>query len=136
MPALEPPLETLGLDIEFIPAGVGFHARLAAVDLAILGGGLSLFEAAFLGVPSIAISVNSNVPGYERHQLDTATRLADTGCCLSVGLASEISKEAVSSVLTQFLADTAMRGRMGTAGMRLLDGHGLRRTAAAILELL
>jgi spore coat polysaccharide biosynthesis predicted glycosyltransferase SpsG len=136
MPAPEPLMETLGLDVEFIPAGVGFHERLAAVDLAILGGGLSLFEAAFLGIPSVAISVNSAAPGYECHQLDTARRLADTGCCLSVGLASEISKEAVSSVLTQFLADATLRGRMSAAGMRLLDGHGLRRTAAAILELL
>lgn len=136
MPAPEPPLDTLGLDVELIPAGAGFHERLAAVDLAVLSGGLSLFEAAFLGIPSAVIAVDSVVPGYERHQLNTARRLAEAGCCVSAGLASEISREAVSSVLTLLLGDTALRSRMSAAGMRLLDGQGLRRTAAAILDLL
>jgi spore coat polysaccharide biosynthesis predicted glycosyltransferase SpsG len=135
MPAPDTALDTLGLDVELIPAGAGFHELLAAADLPILGGGLSLFEAAFLGVPGIAIAIDSDVPGYERHQLDTAGRLADAGCCLSVGLASEVSEEAVTIAISRLLADAALRGRMSAAGMRLLDGQGLQRTTTAILDL-
>jgi len=136
MPAPDALPDTRGLDVELIPSGSVFHERLAAVDMAILGGGLSLYEAAFLGVPSVAVPVDSVVPGYERHQLEAAGRLAEAGCCLNVGLASGVSSAQVAGAVATLLASAGIRGKLGAAGMRLLDGHGLMRTTAAILDLL
>lgn len=132
-PALPP--RTGGIDVEPVPAGEQFHSLLAASDLAICGGGLTLYEAAFLGVPAIAIAVPSPVAGHEGHQLGTIHKLAEAGCCRALGMAGEVGTEVLAAAVRELLADPSQRGRMSAAGLRLTDGRGLMRTVEEIIAL-
>ncbi len=134
MPGQEALAPTFGLDVEMVPAGPQFHSLLAATDLAICGGGLSLYEAVFLGVPAIAIGVPSLIPGYEHHQHATAEKLAAAGCCRAAGMAGQVSPELLAAIVSELLDNPQARGMLSASGMKLLDGRGLMRTVALITQ--
>lgn len=117
------------LDIDWLPAGPEFHALLAAVDIAILAGGLSLYEAAFLGVPAICIALRE-------HQLATALKLERAGTCRLGGMLERLTPDELAPKVATLVRSSDLRGAMSAKGMALFDGLGLRRTAEAILELL
>jgi len=125
-----------GLDVELRPAGPDYHSVLAASDLAILGGGLSLYEAAYLGVPAAATAIPSATPGYEDHQLKTIGKMVRAGSCRSLGHSEDLTVCRVASALDDILHDVVVRGKMSVAGMNLVDGRGLDRTIALICELI
>jgi spore coat polysaccharide biosynthesis predicted glycosyltransferase SpsG len=112
-----------------LPAGGGFYEHLAGCDLLICAGGLTAYEAAFLGVPTICIALNE-------HQLATATKLAANGCSISAGMHKDLDAAALGRSIGALLFDSAQRSRMSAAGQALTDGRGLLRTAELILELL
>jgi spore coat polysaccharide biosynthesis predicted glycosyltransferase SpsG len=124
--------------VAYHPAGPGFHDLLASSDLAIIAGGISLYEAAFLGIPAIVVPIAA-------HQLATAHKLAKAGTCVvAAAPASDLAHlplldpaafRTVGMQLHELLADTNRRQMMSQAGQELLDGRGLMRTAAAILEM-
>lgn len=117
------------LDIDWLQAGPDFHAILAAADLALLAGGLSLYEAAFLGVPAVCIALRE-------HQRATALKLEAAGACRLAGMLGQLDPQQLAPKLASLVRSAALRRRMSAKGMELFDGHGLRRTAAAILGLL
>jgi spore coat polysaccharide biosynthesis predicted glycosyltransferase SpsG len=125
--------------VQELPAGPDFHDLLASADLALLAGGLTLYEACFLGVPTLCIPRVA-------HQAATAQKLSRTGCCAALpsGLQARLmGTEACSGSETAELAELLrplieqpeLRGRLSAAGLRCFDGLGLQRTALAILEL-
>ena len=136
MPAPGDSPASSSLDLECVPAGPDFHAIMAAADLAILAGGLTLYEAAFLGVPTVAVPLRSSIPGRETHQLDTAHKLAAAGCCTVAGLSDTTTAEKVADKVGELLADRDARARMSAAGMQLTDGRGLQRTVDMTLDAL
>lgn len=117
------------LDVEWHPAGPEFHALLAAADVALLAGGLSLYEAAFLGVPAVCIALRE-------HQLATALKLERAGACRLGGRLEQLTPGDLATKLATMILSAELRGRMAAKGMALFDGLGLRRTAQAILQLL
>ena len=128
MPAVEGLSAPDNLDLEMRPAGSDFHSVLAAVDLAVLGGGLSLYEALCLGTPALAVAIISGTPGYEGHQAGTVSRLAGAGCCVSLGGEADLDVETVAGRLAELVADQGKRASLSAAGMRLIDGGGTERT--------
>lgn len=117
------------LNIEWLPAGPEFHPLLAAADLALLAGGLSLYEAAFLGVPALCIALRE-------HQRATALKLEAAGACRLGGMLEQLTPASLMPKLASLLRSADLRGRMAGKGLALFDGQGLKRTAAAILSLL
>jgi len=120
---------SLSLDVEYHPAGDEFHDYMAGADLAILAGGLSLYEAAFFGVPAICVPL-------VEHQQSTALKLERASCCRLAGMAGKVNAGQLAVKLKGLLGSARLRGRMSYHGMRLIDGRGLQRTADAILDLL
>ena len=104
-------------------------------DLAILGGGLSLYEALFLGVPTIALALPSVTPGRESHQLETTAKLAAAGACLDAGSAGELTANQLSKLITHLMDDESQHRALSVQGSELLDGYGLARTLTYIMEL-
>lgn len=117
-----------GLDVDWHPAGPEFHSLLAAADMAICAGGLALYEAAYLGIPAICLPL-------VEHQLASAVKLEAAGCCLNTGLLDALQAGTLARVASKLIAAPYMRARMTAAGLKLLDGKGLARTADAILGL-
>jgi len=131
----QPPL-AVSANVEMVSAGEEFHSLLAASDLAICRSGLTLSEAAFLGVPAIVIAVPSEAPGFQRHQLDTARKLAAAGCCRSAGIAGEVTSAELTAIIREMLETAQLRLAMAARGMELLDGRGLMRTVELLIGLL
>lgn len=111
-----------------IPVGVGeaevlvttapasLAESLSKADLAILSGGMTLYEAATLGLPALVVAQND-------HQEVTARRFQEKGC--AIFLQGSTFEEDLSR-LRGCLQDAGLRGRMSEAGMALLDGQAGR----------
>ncbi len=118
-----------GLDVELHPSAKNFHELLSACDLCVIGGGLTLYEAVFLGVPPVVLPI---VP----HQLRTARKLSAAGCCIVGSLTGDLNHNMLMGRLMELLGGVLQRTRLIHNGMRLVDGRGIYRTLDALLALL
>lgn len=102
-----------------------FPALLASADVAIVAGGLTMFEAMRSGVPAIVVA---QYP----HQEETAARYEARGAVLNLGQPGPDVEARLARALERLAADPAGRGAMAEQGRRLVDGKGLRRVAEAV----
>jgi spore coat polysaccharide biosynthesis predicted glycosyltransferase SpsG len=98
----------------------GLAGELATAAVAVLAGGVSLYEACALGVPAIALPLNSG-------QAVTVRGIVRAGAALQ---ASNIPEQVAA-----LLHNAAARRRLSSAGRRLVDGRGAFRVAAAVRRL-
>jgi spore coat polysaccharide biosynthesis predicted glycosyltransferase SpsG len=103
---------------------------MTTCDLAVSGGGQTLYELAACGLPTVALCLADN----QRGQL---AALADQGALLpggardQGGLSSPFAD--LGPAVTQLAGDLALRQRMSAIGQRLVDGQGTLRVADALL---
>jgi UDP-2,4-diacetamido-2,4,6-trideoxy-beta-L-altropyranose hydrolase len=100
-------------------------AALARCDIALLAAGSTVWEAATLGVPTIALIVAEN-------QEASARAAADRGALILSDARDGCDLAAVSHMVTALASDRDRRGRMTVAGRALIDGHGRMRVVRAI----
>lgn len=102
--------------------------RMRRADLGIICGGVTLFEAAYLGLPAIVIAQNPiqlrNLPPFEA-----------SGGIVSLGLAAHDPFANIPSTI-KTLCDKGRLAAMSAAQQSQVDGRGLDRVMAAIRELL
>jgi UDP-2,4-diacetamido-2,4,6-trideoxy-beta-L-altropyranose hydrolase len=129
----------------------GLAGELARATVAVVAGGVTLYETCALGVPAVAVplsprqqitvraiaqhgaaidagrvpSGSSRRPPASRNRRQRATRK---------GVASGFSRK-IGQHVARLLADAAARKRMSRAGRRLVDGRGAFRVAAAVRRL-
>lgn len=131
--AANPRRKILVTEIEELGAGVidprDFARELQSADLAVIGAGSTMWEAAYLGIPTVAVvhAPNQVAPAAAAQHLgflctvdgclpDSATRAADLVHCL--------------------LADDSVRTNMSSLGLDHVDGLGADRVAAAVVSIL
>lgn len=96
-------------------------------DLAISGAGATAWELCCLGVPMVLLALAPN------QQLN-ATALARAGCAYDAGdPRNGRTLLHLGECVAELLDNPGGRGAFSTAGMRLVDGRGAQRAAAAIL---
>lgn len=100
-----------------------FSDLLRKADVAIVGGGLTLFEAAAAGTPAVVLAQN-------RAQLANAQNLADAGAVVHLGLGRNVPEGEILATVRS-LEDVDRRRTLGEAASRQVDGKGLERVAAA-----
>lgn len=105
----------------------GLLDRYRWCDLAIVAGGLTMYEVCRTGTPSLAVCQPID------HQLELADRLSEAGAMATVGYGLDASEVRIAAEV-HGLADRDVRRRMSEAGPALVDGQGTRRVADAILE--
>jgi len=93
--------------------------------LAITGGGLTKYETAVTGTPSIAIS-------HFDEEAKRTEEFARGGSILHLGLISEIRQEDVAEATNRLLEDYALRAEMSKRGRNLVDGKGIERIISEI----
>ena len=94
-------------------------------DLAITGGGLTKYEAAVTGTPSIIISQVA-------HQAELAKEFEKEGTALNLGLGTEVSEENIARAAGNLLRDYTLRIEMSKRGKGLVDGKGVERIISSI----
>ena len=107
----------------------GLTQALADCDVAIVAGGVTLYEACALGTPSVALAV---VPAQRRAILAFASR----GAVVDAGLASDLTIERAARDVAQLLGDERRRRTTAARARKLVDGLGARRAAEHIRALL
>lgn len=106
-----------------------FVSSLRACAVAVLAGGVSLYEAAALGTPTVALAV---VAGQRPTIL--AFRRAGLTCDggrLFPGRTAAAARR-VAGLVDRLLGDTARRRAMSRAGQRSVDARGAQRVAAIV----
>ncbi len=100
---------------------------LAAADLAICSGGLTLFEMACVGTPAIVVCG-------EKFEEATASRLAELGFGVNLGFGVDCTEAAINRAVMELISDGPGRAAMGRRGRELVDGRGAQRSLEAICE--
>jgi UDP-N-acetylglucosamine:LPS N-acetylglucosamine transferase len=115
--------------VRWIPAPEGLASELRRAEVAVVAGGVTLYEAAALGTPSVALAVADA-------QQITIRGFALRGAAVDGGLAGDSrSIERAACTVASLLGDPARAARLGDAGARLVDGRGAFRVADAIRQL-
>jgi UDP-2,4-diacetamido-2,4,6-trideoxy-beta-L-altropyranose hydrolase len=118
--------------------GAVFHGlahELAQSTLAVVAGGVTLYEACALGVPAIAVALSPRqhvtVRAIAKHGAAVdAGRLASGQLKVASGFSRKIARR-----VAHLLTDAPARRQMSRAGKRLVDGRGAFRVAAAVRRL-
>lgn len=101
--------------------------EMASCDLAISAAGLTKYELALTGTPSIQISLNDS-----QHRAGKA--FAALGTAVSIGPQDTISVDTLTNHIRDLIFDRARRSGMATAGHKVTDGLGARRIIDILLD--
>jgi UDP-2,4-diacetamido-2,4,6-trideoxy-beta-L-altropyranose hydrolase len=99
-------------------------AELANADVAVVGGGMSLYEACALGAAAVGVPVVAT-------QRPTVAGFVRRGAALG-RTRTTVSPSAVADDVLLLLRRLGVRRRVTRSGRRLVDGQGARRAARAI----
>jgi spore coat polysaccharide biosynthesis predicted glycosyltransferase SpsG len=101
---------------------------MLGADVAISGGGQTLYELAATGTPAVAIRLADN-------QTLNLRNLQAAGMLLWAGDAGDADLETmVTSALMVLAENRGRRTEMSRRGRALVDGRGAARVAAAVLD--
>lgn len=114
---------------EFCNAESDMAALMLWADVAITGGGLTKYETAVTGTPSIIIP-------QIKHQAELSRLFAREGSAIYLGPGQEVSEADISLALEKLLHDSTVRAEMSKKGKKLVDGRGVERIIARISGLL
>jgi len=96
-------------------------------DIAIVCGGMTLYEAACAGTPALVVAMNE-------HQLREAEEFARRGAVFSLGMWNVADENAVFKGLKHIMEKRALRSKMSRVGPKIVDGMGLFRVGEEILR--
>ena len=97
-------------------------------DLAISAGGMTSYELAYMGVPTILVPATA-------HQVPVSQELAMRGAAI-VSENPLVADRKLAQLITQIKNSTSQRQDMIRAGQAIFDGHGSMRIASALAELI
>jgi spore coat polysaccharide biosynthesis predicted glycosyltransferase SpsG len=114
-------------NVTWIGASRGLAAELRSASVAVVGGGVSLYEACALGVPTVAVPVvNAQVP--------TVRAFGRHGAAIAAGAGE--SAGTIAGRAVALLNDAARQQSLSRKAQSLVDGGGAVRAAAAVLAFL
>lgn len=114
-------LEVLGTQESLAPL-------MSWADLAVAAAGSTVWELAYLGLPSLLISVAPN-------QRPAAAQLQRAGFAVDLGKAGDSGlEERLTEALHELIGDAGRRSAMSSAGARVVDGLGAGRVVERILR--
>jgi len=119
-------------------AGITLHNGLDAADLArlladaqvaLITGGMIVYEALAVGVPTVVFPLVANMPP----EIDW---LKARGCVVDLGYDGGMDMERVGTAVGGLIADRTAASEMSRRGRAVIDGKGMARAAAAVAALL
>jgi UDP-2,4-diacetamido-2,4,6-trideoxy-beta-L-altropyranose hydrolase len=111
-------------DVDLVPDPADMAALLATADIAVGAAGVSAYERAVLGIPSVVLHVAENQRGI-------SSLLTNAGAALDAGSPDDGLRDRVASLLAGLLGDRALRMQMSGSASELIDGRGALRVFVA-----
>jgi spore coat polysaccharide biosynthesis predicted glycosyltransferase SpsG len=102
---------------------------MAAADIAVTSGGLTIWESACIGLPVVVISTS------ERERTHSPL-LEKRGTCLYLGHQSDVTEPSIREAVDKLIEDVEKRAVMARAGRGLVDGRGTARVIEQMVDLL
>lgn len=102
-----------------------FTKLLAEADLAVISGGLTLFQAMSIGLPSIVLC-------QYKHQLETASKFERKEAIINLGMGNKVSNATIRKEINELLNDYGKRLSLSQNSRALIDGEGLGRVAELV----
>jgi spore coat polysaccharide biosynthesis predicted glycosyltransferase SpsG len=99
----------------------------ANCDLALLGGGISIYEAAACGLPMVVVALADN-------QLRQCAAWEKLGAAIFLGYRADVTAELLAQTVLGLIADPPRRAAMSAIGRMAVDGRGAYRLAAHLLK--
>jgi len=106
------------------PDIAGLFARC---DLALLGGGISIYEAASCGLPMVVMALADN-------QLRQCGAWEKLGAAVFLGRRADVTAGQLAEIVLDLIADGPRRAAMSAIGRTEVDGRGAERLAAHLLK--
>jgi len=100
---------------------------MADCDMAVISGGMTTFEAAALGLPTLMICLADN----QRENIKAWSRL---GVSVDLGDSSRLAKADFIQCFLSLVKDKSRRTEMSRCGRKIVDGRGAKRVAEQILR--
>jgi spore coat polysaccharide biosynthesis predicted glycosyltransferase SpsG len=113
--------------IAWIGPSPSLHTEMAKASVAVVGGGVSLYEACAHGVAAVGVAVVAA-------QRPTVSAFVKRGVARGV-VRGCVTAESVAAECAELLTNETLRRHMGRMGRRLIDGRGAFRAAAAVSRL-
>ena len=102
---------------------------LTVIDVATIGAGSTMWEAAFLGIPTVSLIIADN-------QLAASREAARIGITSALDQRHHADPDSVAAEARRLMLDESTRSLMSRAGSQTIDGRGHERIADAIERLL
>jgi len=118
--ALERVAAKLHHSVEFQTDSKRVADEMVWADVAISAAGSTSWELAFMGLPSLLITVSKNQQGCAQY-------LHRHGSAISLGRQSQVQPVEAAAALSALVGDKARRGKMSSRGRALIDGRGAER---------
>jgi len=99
----------------------------ATADLAVASFGVTAYELAATGVPSVLLGIS------EDHAL-SASVFESAGIGINLGFYSGVKKKNIAEAVKKLLDDHRLRKKMSEQALKLVDGRGAQRIAKIIRE--
>jgi spore coat polysaccharide biosynthesis predicted glycosyltransferase SpsG len=106
-----------------------FLKHAAWADVAITGEGLTKFETASIGTPTLMITQFD-------HDSDVIQRFIESGTTAYLGRADRLNQSDLTDSIHKVLIDQGLRAGLAKRGLGLIDGKGLSRIKQSIEEML
>jgi len=102
------------------------RALMRAVDLAVTGAGVTLYELAATGIPAVVVEIADN-------QGPNAAGFAAAGAAVLAGRAGDAAlRDGIAAAVSRLAHDPALRAALAGRGRALVDGRGALRAAREI----
>ena len=101
---------------------------MAWADLAVAAGGTTAWELAFMGLPSIVLTLADN-------QRCSAHALAEKGAFVHLGESGAVTREAIAQAVAELSESETARRELSQRGSRLVDGLGVKRVLEVLRHL-
>jgi spore coat polysaccharide biosynthesis predicted glycosyltransferase SpsG len=99
--------------------------EFAKADIIISKSGITLYELAIMGMPTLCISSF-------KHEEPSAKKFMKEKFLINLGMQNNVSKLSIKKNLSQLLDNTKQRRMMSTNGKKIVDGKGLFRITRII----
>lgn len=96
-------------------------------DLAIVAGGLTMYEVCCVGTPALAVCQSID------HQIELAERLTRLGAMQTVGEGRKATLEQITDAVHTLSCRPDIRRALSRVGPEIVDGHGTDRVTEALI---